>query len=83
MIRNMLNLIYGSWFFFRTNAKLILSYLKDQHPSIYSRITYYLIDSSPTLNKYQKDTFLEGNDNEHEGKVKFILDDLMNISTGE
>lgn len=66
-----------------TNAKLILSYLKDQHPSIYSRITYYLIDSSPTLNKYQKDTFLEGNDNEHEGKVKFILDDLMNISTGD
>jgi len=60
---------------------LILLYFKEKHSSLYSKMTYYLIDSFPILYKHQIDA-LSKND-EYKGKVKFILEDLIDISTRE
>jgi len=50
-----------------TNANLILSYLKENRPDLYSSLTYTLVDSSPTLYKKQVETFIDG---PHSEKMK-------------
>lgn len=56
---------------------MILVYLKQNHPEIYSRVKYFLIDSSPTLHQIQK-KLLSGHDN-----VNIFHQDLSKIATGE
>lgn len=60
-----------------TNALLILDHLKETHPDVYSRLTYTLVDSSPSLHQLQQNT-LRGSD--HADRVCFELKDLMDVA---
>jgi hypothetical protein len=63
-----------------TNAKWILSYLKEHKPHVYSSLTSYtLVDSSPSLHKTQMERFLGG---PHAEKVRFELKDLVDVAQG-
>jgi Putative S-adenosyl-L-methionine-dependent methyltransferase len=60
-----------------TNAKHIMSYLRDKRPEIYNSLTYTLVDSSPSLHRLQKDIFA---DSEHADRVGFLRLDLMDVA---
>lgn len=62
-----------------TNANCILSHLQKHHPDIYSRVQYFLIDSSPTLHQLQYDLVKQGS---HGDKVQLIHRDIMDIAEG-
>ena len=63
-----------------TNAKWILSYLKDHKPRVYASLTSYtLVDSSPSLHKTQMERFMGG---PHAEKVRFELKDLVDVAQG-
>ena len=63
-----------------TNAKWILSYLKDHKPRVYASLaSYTLVDSSPSLHKTQMERFLNG---PHAEKVRFELKDLVDVAQG-
>ena len=60
-----------------TNAALILSYLQENQPDLYERLTYTLVDSSPSLHRLQKQELGGG---VHADKVRFELKDLMDVA---
>jgi hypothetical protein len=60
-----------------TNANLMLSYLQENKPDIYARLTYTLVDSSPSLHQLQREALAGG---EHADKVRFELKDLMDVA---
>lgn len=60
-----------------TNAKLLMSYLREHKPEIYQGLTYTLVDSSPSLHQLQKKVL---NDSEHADRVDFRLIDLMDVA---
>ncbi len=60
-----------------TNARHILSYLRNTRPEIYKGLTYTLVDSSPSLHQLQKDIFA---DTDHADRVDFRLLDLMDVA---
>jgi hypothetical protein len=62
-----------------TNASLILSYLQQNKPDVYDRLTYTMVDSSPSLLALQQDTLGSG---EHADKVRFELKDLIDVAEG-
>ncbi len=62
-----------------TNAALILSYLQEVRPDLYDRLTYTLVDSSPTLHEAQKRALRDG---PHAGRVRFQLTDLTDVAEG-
>jgi hypothetical protein len=62
-----------------TNANLILSYLKENRPDLYSSLTYTLVDSSRSLHKTQIETFIDG---PHAEKMRFVLKDLVDVAEG-
>jgi len=63
-----------------TNANLILSYLKENRPDLYSSLTYTLVDSSPSLHNTQVETFIDG---PHSKKMRFELKDLVDVAEGK
>jgi hypothetical protein len=60
-----------------TNAELILSHLQEKEPDLYDRLTYTIVDSSPSLHKLQRE-LLEGG--EHAARVRYVLKDLTNVA---
>lgn len=60
-----------------TNANLILSYLKESKPEIYQRLTYTIVDSSPSLHRLQINILGRS---EHSDKIDFRLLDLMDVA---
>ena len=60
-----------------TNAKLLLSRLRETQPHLYSNLTYTLIDSSPTLHTLQMETLSNG---DHADKMKFEQKDLLDVA---
>ena len=61
-----------------TNASLILSYMQEKQPELYTALTSYtLVDSSPTLHRLQKDALAYG---DHADKVRFELKDLVDVA---
>jgi hypothetical protein len=60
-----------------TNAELILSYLQEKKPDLYDRLTYTIVDSSPSLHKLQRDLLDGGN---HASRVRYVLKDLMDVA---
>ena len=60
-----------------TNASLILSYLKEYKPCVYSSLaSYTLVDASPTLHKTQMQRF------SGDPKVRCELKDLVDVAQG-
>lgn len=60
-----------------TNALLILDHLSEMHPEIYSKLTYTLVDSSPSLHQLQQNVLLQSN---HADRVRFEMKDLMDVA---
>lgn len=60
-----------------TNANLILSYLRDTKPEVYSKLTYTLVDSSPSLHRLQREALALS---DHGERVKFAQKDLMDVA---
>lgn len=60
-----------------TNAALLLSHLRETKPDIYDRISYTIIDSSPSLHNLQRQNLLAG---EHGNKIELILKDVSDIA---
>jgi hypothetical protein len=60
-----------------TNASLILSYLRDEKPEVYSKLTYTLVDSSPSLHRMQREALANS---DHAERVRFEHKDLMDVA---
>jgi len=63
-----------------TNALCMLSRWKEKWPSLYNRLSYTIVDSSPTLQDLQRNRLLS--DGRHFDKVSFALIDLMDVAEG-
>ena len=64
-----------------TNAALVLSHLRDVHPTLYADVRYTIYDASPTLLALQKRVVLE--DHYHaEDRVEFVLQDMTDVAEG-
>jgi hypothetical protein len=61
-----------------TNARWILSYLREHHHSVYDRLdSYTLVDASPSLHRLQREVLGSG---PHAEKVRFARMDLMQVA---
>lgn len=60
-----------------TNANLFLNRWQDRFPDIYEKVTYTVLDSSPTLHSYQQKVLQAGS---HGHKVNLKLVDLMDVA---
>jgi len=63
-----------------TNALCILSRLQKAHPDIYDRVTYTLVDASPTLHQYQKQVLSTSAAMDSHKKVVFQQNDLIHVA---
>ena len=63
-----------------TNAHQILNYLHDYEPDIYSRVSYRIFDSSPSLLDLQRESLLA---TIHAEKIELIEVDLLAVAEGE
>ena len=63
-----------------TNARIILDRLQES-PDVYDRVTSYtIVDASPTLHEYQKNSLQDG---KHSHKLNFVLQDLTQVAEGK
>ena len=65
-----------------TNAKALLSHLRECHSDMYERLRCYTIfDTSPTLHELQRKVLIDNSD--HANKVKLVNLDMMDVAEGK
>lgn len=60
-----------------SNCELILTHLKKSQPQFYDRVSYTIVDASPSLQDLQQQILGCG---DHANKVKFLRRDLLDVS---